>query len=143
MLEGGLDGPLRWILPRQRPALPRRYQCSRAPSAVGRALEGLTLPTGGCLFGERLVQQSLDVGLILRHSLAAGELPRKFYVPDSQPYAHLFSGRFQNIRSFQLSWMIQALVQEDGIDFLQDTIRTKPFIAIVSIHLAAAFSTLL
>ena len=60
---------------------------------------GSQLLSRGSLFNERLVQQFLDVGLILGHSLTAGELPCKLHVSDRKPYAHLFGRRFQDVGS--------------------------------------------
>jgi hypothetical protein len=65
-----------------------------------------TLPFPRRLFDEGIVQQTLDVGLIRRYTLAARELSRKVQIGSWEPDANLLGSRFEDVRPSQFAWMV-------------------------------------
>jgi hypothetical protein len=95
------------------------------------------------LFGEGIVQQALNIGLISRYAFAAREFSRKLQITYRKPKPHLCIDRFQDVRPFQRPRVIQFFIEKVRVYFLRYTIGAEPLVLIVLVHLGLALFTLL
>lgn len=77
-----------------------------------------TLPFPCRLFDKGIVQQAPDVVLILRNTLPARELSRKFQISYREPDANLLARWFKDVRPSQFARMVQLFIEKVRFDLL-------------------------